>query len=256
MADGFNLPPLLLLGALSGIRLYGVGGTLQVWGRLTGAEQSFSWSDITTAALIGGFTWVISDQLTRFRTRDFTSYDIYNCVFRLLIAIPLGHTISAFLDVKFKVPIAFLLGAFPTSTLFTIARRLGSQQLKISDDAVNGSSELEKLPSVRKAFAERLNDEGISSVVELAYADPVNLTIRTNKQFAYITDCISQALLWIYIQDGLTKLSVLSLRGAQEVNNFMDDLESGSPEEKTAAQNTLEAAARRLGIGKVTGVRL
>jgi hypothetical protein len=244
------VPPLLLLGGLSAIGLWGVARTLRVWGGLTGADQSFSWSDVTTAALIGGFTWIISDQLTRFRTRDFTSYDVYNCVFRLLIAIPVGYSIAAFVEKKLQVPIAFLLGTFPTSSLFTIARRLGSKTLKIDDDAVNGSSELEQLPSVGKAFAERLKDEGIVSVVELAYADPVNLTIRTNKQFAYLTDCISQALLWIYIQDGLKKISALSLRGAQEVKSFMHDLNSGTADEKAAAQNTLQAAADALKIGK------
>jgi hypothetical protein len=244
------LPPLLLLGGLAGIGLYGVGGTLRVWGRLAGATQSFSWSDITTAALIGGFTWIISDQLTRFRTRDFTSYDVYNCVFRLLIAVPLGYSIAAFSDERFKVPIAFLLGAFPTSTLFTIARRLGSQKLKIADSAVDGSSEIEKLPSIGKTFAERLSDEGISSVAELAYADPVNLTIRTNKQFTYITDCISQALLWIYIRGGLDQISVLSLRGAHEVSSFVADLKSDNAEQQAAAHGTLKTAAERLGIGK------
>ena len=39
-----------------------------------------------------------------------------------------------------------------------------------------------------------------------------------NRPFNYVVDCISQALLWIYFQDNVQKLYVLSLRGAQEVD--------------------------------------
>jgi len=245
------LVPLFLLSAIAAVGLWGSARTLQVWVGIATDDRKFAINDIALSALLGGITWVVSDQLARLRRRDFTSHDIYNCVFRLLIAVPLGYSVAAFIDDKFKVPVAFLLGAFPTTTLFTIARRLGGERLKLGDDAVDGSSELEKLPSVGKAMAERLKDEGVNSIAELAYADPVNLTIRTNKQFTYVTDCISQALLWIYIQDSPRKLAMLSLRGAQEVNTLMGDLASSTDDDSKAdAEKTLAAAAAQLGLGK------
>jgi hypothetical protein len=75
------------------------------------------------------------------------------------------------------------------------------------------------------------------------------LTIRTNKPFDYVTDCISQALLWIYIREGLLKLQGLSLRGAQEANSLLANLEAEDPLEKSTVEKTLAAAAAKLGIG-------
>jgi hypothetical protein len=236
--------PLLLLGGISAAGMVATGSMALSLFKATLPHKEA----VAFAALAGGFTWVVSDQLGRFRTRDFTTYDIYNSVFRILVAIPLGYSIAKLGSDTLSVPFAYLLGTFPTATLFTIARRLGSQKLNMSDDASPAGSELEQLPDVGKAFAERLKDEGINSITELAYADPVSLTLRTNKPFTYVTDCISQALLWMYITTGLPKVVVLGLRGAQEVSNLLDDLNSADEDKRADANQTLAAAATLLGI--------
>lgn len=239
--------PLLLLAFLSGWGLWGAAGTIKVWANVA-SPGAYAIDEIAVGALLGGLTWVISDNLGRFRSRDFTSHDVYNGVFRLLIAVPLGYSFGSFLDVKFKVAVAFLLGVFPTSTLFTIARRLGAKQLGLAADAVDeaGNSELEKLQSVAKVTAERFRDEGVPSIVALAWTDPIDLTIRTNFEFSFVVDCISQALFWIYVRDDIQQLYVLSLRGAQEVSTFMDSLKSGD----AGAKKTLAEAAGRLNVSE------
>jgi hypothetical protein len=242
--------PLLLLGILFGFGAWGVDGTLRVWVGAADAAHTLAISEVAVSAFLGGFAWVVKDQLDRFRSRDFTSHDVYNCVFRLLLAVPLGYSIGAFCVEGLRVPVAFFLGAFPTSTLFTIARRLGAQKLGLGDAGDVGTSELEKLQDVGKTNAERFADEGISTIAELAWANPIDLTIRTNRPFNYIVDCISQALLWIYLQDDVQKLYVLSLRGAQEVDFFMRQLESSDSDLQIAAKKTLATAASRLGVGE------
>ena len=241
---GLYVPPLLLLGVASTAGLIALGGTLLVMAGVA-PQGALRLDPISFAALGGGFTWVVADQLGRFRTRDFTTYDIYNGVFRILLAIPLGYSIGATAGANaFSGSVAYLLGTFPTATLFKIARRLVGQKLNLTDDSSPQGAELEQLPDVGKAFAERLKDEGIISISELAYADPVNLTIRTNKPFTYITDCISQALLWIYVTTGLPKIAILGLRGAHEVSNLLAGLEAND----SAAVQTLAAAATLLGV--------
>jgi hypothetical protein len=239
--------PILLLALFSGLGLWATAGTLEVWCGLS-PQATFALPDVALGGFLGGMTWVMSDQFTRLRNRDFTPHDVYNAAFRLLIAIPLGYSLASFADPKLKVSVAFLLGAFPTTTLFTIARRLGGKQLGLADDAVTNSatSELELLESVSKAAAERFRDEGMASIVALAWTDPVDLTIRTNLEFDYVTDCISQALLWIYFRDQLKNLYVFSLRGALEAAGFMADLRSD--ERGEAAQATLKEMADLLKI--------
>jgi len=242
--------PLLLLGILFGFGAWGTDGTLRVWVGAADANHTAAIGEVALSAFLGGFAWVVKDQLDRFRTRDFTSHDVYNCVFRLLLAVPLGYSLGAFCTEGLRVPVAFFLGAFPTATLFTIARRIGAQKLGLGEAGDNSTPELERLQDIGKANAERFGDEGISTIVELAWADPIDLTIRTNRPFNYVVDCISQALLWIYFQDNVQKLYVLSLRGAQEVDFFMRQLASSDIGLQTAAKKTLTAGASRLGVGE------
>jgi hypothetical protein len=241
------ITPLTLLGLLSGWGLWGTSGTMKVWVKVCDPSRTYTIDAIALGAFLGGLTWVVTDHFERFRNRDFTSYDVFTGVLRLLISVPLGYSLASFGTEKLQIPIAFLLGAFPTSTIFTIARRLGSKQFGLADDAMHPSqqSELEKLQSVGTLTAERFRDEGISSIVALAWANPIDLTIRTNLPFSYVMDCVSQALLWIYLQDDVQKLFVISVRGAKEVYWLMH----ANPQQTQAA---LGEIAKRLGIEEPT----
>jgi hypothetical protein len=64
-----------------------------------------------------------------------------------------------------------------------------------------------------------------------------------------VVDCVSQALAWIYLGDGLSTLTPLSLRGAQEIASLMAD--SRSTKDATLqklADDTIAAAAALLKI--------
>jgi hypothetical protein len=114
------------------------------------------------------------------------------------------------------------------------------------------SAQLEKLQSVGKTSAERFNDEGVTTITGLAYSDPIDLTIRTNFDFNYVVDCVSQALDWIYFKDDCDKLFEFSLRGAQEII-FLTQLADGTegvnaPATQARAEQTIKDAAAKLGL--------
>lgn len=207
---------------------------------------------LTASALAGAVVWVISDALDRLRRRDFTTIDVYYYVFRILLAIPFAWALSvAYIGDKevglsMAIPLAFFLGSFPTQTLFTIARRIGAQQLKLGDDQVSGSLELEKLQAIGKSTAERFKDEGFATITSLAYADPIDLTIRTNFDFNYVVSCVSQALMYIYFGEDSKKLARFSLIGALEIAALLrwtkDD------DKKALAEKTIQDAAAALNI--------
>lgn len=242
------LLPLGLLALISGIGMLVTARSIQAW---VGINPSFKpFPPIAVSAFLGAYAWVLYDQFLRFRKGDFTPHDVYSCLYRFLIAIPLGISFAAFLKDEVGVAVVFLLAAFPTTTLFTLARRLASQKLGLGEDKQEGVLELEKLQSVGRSNAERYLDEGITTVAELAWADPIDLTIKTNRQFNFVVDSISQALLWVYFEDGVKKLYPLSLRGAQEVCSFLDDLDSDEPKVKSAAEKNLKAAAELMKMDK------
>jgi hypothetical protein len=243
----YYLAPLLMLSVLTGVATWWGSRSLQNW--IIDRSSLDSLRALVASALAGAFVWIISDELDRLRRRDFTVSDVYYYVFRLLLSVPFGWALTrSTVTLQVGIPLAFFLGSFPTTTLFTIARRLGSQQLKLGDDASSGTLELENLQSIGKPNAERFKDEGITTICGLAYADPIDLTIRTNFDFNYVVDCVSQALMWIYFGKDCQALFPLSLRGAQEVSALVTWLDD--PRHKESATQTLVDAASRLNVSQ------
>jgi hypothetical protein len=244
--------PLVLLGILTSVGAWGTAHSIAVWeGLISPGDLGLSsWPPIVVSGFLGAYAWVVSDQLARLRSRDFSPSDVYNCVFRFLVAVPFAYALSKFVKEDFGVPLAFLLGSFPTSTLFRIGRRLASQKLDLGEETTSGPSELEGLQNVGRSDAERFHDEGIATIAELAWVDPVDLTIRTNFDFNYVVDCMSQALLALYFEKHVKELYRFSLRGAQEVASLIYTLEDSrvSKNEKEAATEALKGAARVLGM--------
>ena len=241
--------PICLLATITIWSAYAGARTLAVWQKVAPGTYALPW--VTASALAGGFSWVINDLIDRIRRRDLSSNVINVWTLRILIAAPFGWAFAQLVKDNVGVPLAFLLGVFPTSTLFTIGRRLAAKNLgisDISDDSSSGALELEKLQSITKTNAERFYDEGISTIVQLAYADPVDLTIRTNFDFNYVIDCISQALLWMYFDERTRSLAIYSLRGAQEVCALVGNSRTGQAQ----AIATLNAVATALGLSPAT----
>ncbi len=240
--------PLLLLACVAGVGLFGTVRTVQVWVGVSVNTSAIP--SMAVSAFLGGLTWVVNDQLGRLRNRDFTSYDVYNCVFRFLIAIPFGYALRGFANKDLGVSVAFLLGTFPTGTLFTYGRRLATQQLKVGEGGESSRLELESLQGVGRTNAERFMDEGLTTMTELAWVDPVDLTIRTNRDFNYIVDCVSQALLWVYFGDKMNVLNKVSLRGAQEAFTLIESLRSADPTVQNAASKALDEVAAIVGVNR------
>src|SRR5438067_752730 len=239
--------PLLLLAAVAGLGMWGTAETLKTWQTQHG---SFAWPPIILSAFVGAFTWVTSDQLDRLRRRDLNSGDIYNGAFRFLIAAPFAVALAVFAKDTVGIPLAFLIGVFPTTTLFTIGRRIASKQLGLGEDPAAGHSELEILQNIGKVNAERFYDEGVTTIAELAWTDPVDLAVRTNFDFNYVSDCMSQALLAVYVGERIKDLALFSLRGAQEASAMIDDIGAdiesadATPEQRDARMALTQAAAK------------
>jgi hypothetical protein len=242
------LLPLSLLALICGIGMLGVARSLLAWLDISTAYKPLP--PIAVSAFLGAYAWVLYDQFTRFRAGDFTVHDIYGCIYRFLIAIPFGLSFAAVAKESVGLAVAFFLAAFPTKTLFKFARRLTTINLGLGESNDEGQIELERLQSIGRSNAERYLDEGVTSIVELAWSDPIDLTIRTNRDFSFVVDSISQALLWVYLEDEVKKLYRLSLRGAQEVCSLLSELDSDEPKARHAAELNLKAASDLLGIDK------
>ncbi len=242
--------PLVLLIAISGIALTLTAISVFKWLGIDSSAPSIP--PIAASALLGAYVWSAYDQIQRYRTCDFTSHDVYKSSFRFIIAVPLGYSVAALLKDEAGVTVAFFLGAFPVNTVRTFGKRLVTAKLGIGDQGVETKSELEQLQGINRLEAERFQEEGITNALQLAYADPVDLTFRTNYDFNYVIDCMSQALLWLYLDRNIAsdKLRVLGLRGAYEARVLNELLGSENREDREKAEDNLAEIAKVLNVSE------
>ncbi len=195
-------------------------------------------------ALAGAYMWVLADFISRARRLDLNPVDINWGSFRLVIAVPMGFALASLATESIGPAVAFFAAAFPISTLFKISRRLAYRRLGLGEGEPETTSELEHLQSVTTSIAERYTNEGVSTILQMAYCDPVDMTIRSGFSFSFVVDCVSQALAWIYLKDDLEKARRYSLRGAQEIYSLIDEMDDDKP----LAKHTLEKLAEELSI--------
>jgi hypothetical protein len=180
-------------------------------------------SVVAAYGLAGAYLWVVSDLIGRYRQRNLVPSALYFAAFRIVISIPLAAALGAMIgdySESAASSLAFLLGAFPTSTLFLIARRTVGKRLNLTDDPNNPDQppELETLQGVNRPIAEAFSDIGVSTLVQLAYDDPIQLAMRTNLSFNFVLDIVSQALVAIYVD--LKVCGKYSLRGSVETSSL------------------------------------
>jgi hypothetical protein len=180
----------------------------------------FDLPDTAMAALAGAYLWVVHDHTWRTRRLDFAPSDVHWGTLRLVIAIPMGYAFAAVAAKSVGPTVAFALGAFPLDALILMMRRLTEKQLGAT--SVEASDDIIALQGVNKEIMERLRNEDITTVTQIAYCDPVRLVMRSNLTFNFVTDCMSQALAWLYFEDKLATLRPLGMRGAVEIKNLID----------------------------------
>lgn len=198
-------------------------------------------------ALAGAYLWVTFDLISGYRQRNLTPSALYWYAFRFLISIPLAYAISSLLTETAAAPIAFALGAFPTTTLMLFLRRQASQRLGLGNDADTQKLELEALQGVNTALAEKFSEIGITTLLQLAYEDPIQLTMRTNLSFSYVVDLVSQALATVY---GL-RLEIArpyALRGAIEAAEAFDHFMNGTDVDKARAATIIRELATKFQV--------
>jgi hypothetical protein len=195
------------------------------------AHPGYTLPDIAMAAFAGAYLWVLNDHIARARSLDFSPADVQWGVLRLLIAAPMGYAFAAIVSKSLGPFVAFAVGAFPLEALTSILRRITEKTLNVATPEDETRDDIIKLQGVNKPIVERLAKEDITSISQIAYCDPVRLAMRSNLTFNFITDCMNQALAWLYFQEGLHAIRPLSLRGASEIRDLVDSIRDSTADD-------------------------
>lgn len=201
------------------------------------------------AAVAGGYTWVANDFINRARRQDLTPADIHLGTLRLVVSTPVGYAFSVLVAPDVGPFIAFALGAFPLGALQRTLKRLTVKRLGLDETAEENSDRIVRLQGVDDQIAERLENADLTTIAQLANADPVRLAVRTNLSFTFVLDLVSQSLAWVYLGERLNAIRPFGLRGGFEIGTVVEAMNStGSSgaevaEQKFAADLILKVAA-------------
>jgi hypothetical protein len=210
-------------------------------------------------ALAGAFIWVTNDFITRARRLDFSPSDVHWGTLRIAGSIPLGY---AFVYFYASIPpraepermtaaafIAFAIAAFPLSETHRMLRRLFLCQSRFSEflSLRSETDEVMKFQGVNNDISTRLAKEDITTITQIAYCDPIRISMRSGLSFNFITDCMSQALAWEYLEEGLNVIRPLGFRGAVELSKLYSHLlESSDPKLRTCGKSILRSVCKAL----------
>jgi hypothetical protein len=221
--------------AVPGILLLVVGGSAAAIEVMTALQLvNFSTDPLfvlptpAVAAVSGAYLWVVNDHISRARRLDFAPSDVLWGVLRLIISIPMGYAFASLAKPDVGAFVAFALGAFPLTSLTSLLRRLATKTLGAEATADEASDDLINLQGVNKAIMERLANEDVTTISQIAYCDPVRLTMRSSLSFNFITDLMNQALAWMYFEQLLDVVRPLGMRGACEIKCLIDDLDNAA----------------------------
>ncbi len=207
----------------------------------------FKVPEMGLAAIAGAYAWVgasLFDGATRY---NLPPQVVLGASLRLVIAVPLGYSIQSIAAPVIAPFLAFALGAFPLAEVQILLKRIATNKLGLETSADHQKDEVSVLDGIDQPTADRLEDGDVLTVAQLAYSDPVQLSMRTNLSFNSIIDAQSQALAWIYVGDNLPQLAKIGFRGAVEIAPFYEDL-SAETDTNGPANKLLQIASDRTGV--------
>ncbi len=173
---------------------------------------------VAVAAMTGAYILVSLETIGRVTRRDLLPDDLYLSALRLAAAVPLGYAFAVLVGGAAAPFVALAITAFPLHQIGDFLRRLASQRLGLAPQVPFVSNDVpSRLSGVDHTVCERLSAIGVDTITQLAYSDPVLLTMRTSLSFVFVLDVVSQALAWVYLEGRLDKLRPMGLRGSFEL---------------------------------------
>ncbi|KWC60464.1 hypothetical protein [Burkholderia ubonensis] len=151
---------------------------------------------LIVSAIAGALMFVVSDSVLSIRRRALNASDVYWYSLRLFLAIPLA-LVAEYAPSAGSPPhvvIAFTLTILPVDQIMKTVRRLAAKNVTELERKEDPPDELLNLSGVTKSVTASLHAEGITSIEQMAAADPVTLSIRTGFPFRFTLRLGSQAI--------------------------------------------------------------
>lgn len=216
---------------------------------------------------IGGCFFSLFALVGRFHTADITPPLISQLACQTLLAGALAFFAATLFPDLLDPGVAFAAGFIPYKDITDWLTRKAKEKLGVStngepaadEEAVRRrkSDDLLSIDGIAVEHRDRLREEGILTVDNLAMSNPLSLYLSTPYEMQQIIDWIDQAMLLLYIPVGkLEQLSVIGIRGILELRQIRDMEDIPDDVQGNVLDSRLSALATAMGLGSqdVAGV--
>ncbi|HSZ53362.1 MAG TPA: hypothetical protein VK801_17480 [Caulobacteraceae bacterium] len=203
---------------------------------------------IAAASIAGAYVFVSLEAIGQVARRDVTAEDLCFHALRYMGCVPVAFALSSLVKNDAALIIAFAAGAFPLSMIARVIRQDAQKRLGVTPTSDTQADLITKLLGVDGAVFARMNEIGVTSIGQMAWSDPIALTMRTNFGFMFVLDLVSQALAWSYLGTKLETLRPMGLRGAYEIRVLMNEANDPASPLNANALDLIPQAAAAVGL--------
>jgi hypothetical protein len=172
---------------------------------------------VAVAAIAGAYLAVGLDLFQRVGSLTLLPGDLWSYAIRLAVAPMLGLAVGSFANVETSMLVAFTVAVLPIGDILFWLRSKSAKVIGVEERPDEARDKLIKLPGVDSVVAARLQDQGISTIMQLCEVDPVLLSMRTGLDFTYVIRLVDAGIAWRYFNDKLPLLSVYGWIGANSL---------------------------------------
>jgi uncharacterized integral membrane protein len=213
-----------------------------------GSRQTAHGLAVAAAAIAGAYVFVSLEAIGQVARRDVAAEDLCFHALRYMGCVPVAFALSSLVKNDAALIIAFAAGAFPLPMIAQIIRQDAQKRLGVVPVADYQADLISKLLGVDNAVFDRIGEIGITTIGEMAWTDPIALTMRTNMGFIFVLDLVSQALAWSYLGAKLETLRPMGLRGAYEIRVLMNEAKNKDSPLHGNAHDLIPQAAHAVGL--------
>lgn len=177
----------------------------------------------TVFALTGAYVWSLYELSQRARRRDLTPDELFDVSIRYLFALPIGH-LGALLSIdSVDYAFAFVASALPLRDINRFVRKRALEKMNVEDSKAEPTRAgylTEVVDGLSPDTLARLEEIGIVTFTDLAYADPIRIMLKAGFSLRHIIQWMDHAMLAIYAFDYKKKLAENAICCALDAKEF------------------------------------
>ena len=177
-------------------------------------------------ALTGAYVWSLFELADRARRRDLTPDELFDVSIRYLFALPIGYVGATLSIDSVDGAFAFAASAFPLRDIRRWIRKRALEKMKLEETAKLESTRAGYLTQVVDGLSPdtvaRLEEIGIVTFTDLAYADPIRIMVKAGFSLRHIIQWMDHAMLAIYALDHKQKLAGNAICSSLDAKEFYE----------------------------------